>query len=151
MKLKILIGNGKKIGLLVFPFIIVGLGFNIWKPELFGVGGPSDVLRTISIVILVPGIINWIWSVYLILTKIPRKELITTGPYALVKHPLYNGVALLVLPWISFLFNSWLGVVIGSVVFIGSRLYAPEEEKMLAQIFPDKWVEYEKKVLIPWL
>jgi protein-S-isoprenylcysteine O-methyltransferase Ste14 len=151
MKLKVLIGNGRKIGLLVFPFIIIGVGLNIWKPELFSVGGPSNILRTISIVVLVPGIINWMWSVYLIVTKIPKKELITIGPYALVKHPLYNGVALLVLPWVGFLCNSWLGVVIGSVIFIGSRLYAPEEEKMLSQIFPEKWAEYEKKVLIKCL
>ena len=151
MKLKVLIGNGRKIGLIVFPFIVIGLGLNFFKPELFSVGGPSNILRIISIVILIPGTINWIWSVYLIVTKIPKKELITTGPYALVKHPLYNGVALLVLPWFGFLFNSWLGVVIGGVIFIGSKLYAPEEEKMLAQIFIDKWIEYEKKVLIPWL
>jgi Isoprenylcysteine carboxyl methyltransferase (ICMT) family. len=47
---------------------------------------------------LIPGVTIWIWSVVLILTKVPRGELITSGPYALVKHPIYTGVALLVLP-----------------------------------------------------
>jgi protein-S-isoprenylcysteine O-methyltransferase Ste14 len=47
------------------------------------------------------------------LRKVPRRELITNGPYAIVKHPLYTGVALLVLPWIGFISNTWLGAVIG--------------------------------------
>lgn len=51
------------------------------------------------------------WPVYLILTKMPRRDLITTGPYALVQHPLYTGVALLVLPCVGFLCNSWLGAL----------------------------------------
>ena len=70
----------------------------------------------------------WIWSVVLILTRVPRGELITSGPYALVKHPLYTAVAVLVLPWIGFLFNTWLGALIGVALYIGSRIFAPAEE-----------------------
>jgi protein-S-isoprenylcysteine O-methyltransferase len=89
--------------------------------------------------------------VILILTRIPRKELITTGPYSIVKHPLYVGVALLVLPWVGILCNTWLGILIGIIVYIGSRLYSPEEEKVLLRIFGEEYVEYSKKVNIQWL
>lgn len=151
MKIKVLIGNGKKIGLLVLPFLAIGVILNILFPSVFSVGGPSLVLMVISIIVLIPGVVIWIWSVVLIVTKIPRKELITYGPYALMKHPLYTGVALLVLPWVGFLCNTWLGVLIGIIVYIGSRLFSPEEEKMLAKIFGAAWDEYTKKVKIPWL
>jgi len=80
-----------------------------------------------------------------------KKNLITSGPYSLVKHPLYTGVALLVLPWIGFLYNTWLGVVIGLMVYIGSRMYAPREEKILSKIFGSAWDEYRQKVKIAWL
>ncbi len=83
--------------------------------------------------------------------KVPRHELITTGPYALVLHPLYAGVALMVLPWLGFLLNTWLGLLTGLVLYTGSRIYAPEEEKILARIFGEKWDSYRKKVLLPWL
>lgn len=151
MKLKILVGNGRKIGLLALPFIVAGLTLNILYPEVFSVCGPTLGLIIASVIILIPGIIIWIWSVVLILTKIPRKELITTGPYALVKHPLYTGVALFVLPWVGFLCNTWLGALIGIVVYIGSRLYSPEEEKILAKIFGQAWDDYCNKVLLPWI
>lgn len=151
MKLKVLIGSGDKIGLITLPFLIIGVILNIIFPSVFSVGGPPTALRVISIILLIPGVIIWIWSAVLILVKVPRKELITEGPYSLVRHPLYTGVALLVLPWIGFLFNTWLGALIGVVVYIGSRLFSPEEEKTLSKTFGTTWDDYCHKVKLAWL
>jgi protein-S-isoprenylcysteine O-methyltransferase Ste14 len=151
MKLKVLVGSGSKIGLLTLPVLIIGLIMNVLFPSYFSIGGPSFALAMVSVILLIPGVTIWIWSVVLILTKIPRRELITTGPYSLMKHPLYTGVALLVLPWIGILFNTWLGIMIGITVYIGSRLYSPEEEKILSKIFGGAWDDYCNKVKLPWL
>jgi protein-S-isoprenylcysteine O-methyltransferase Ste14 len=151
MKLKVLVGSGDRIGILALPFLIVGVVLNIMFPSLFSVGGPSTALTLISIIMLIPGVAIWIWSVVLILTKVPQGELITTGPYSLVKHPLYTGVGLLVLPWLGFLLNTWLGAVIGVVLHSGSRLFSGEEEASLSKIFGTTWDEYCNEVKIPWL
>jgi protein-S-isoprenylcysteine O-methyltransferase Ste14 len=151
MKLKVLVGSGDKIGLLTLPFLIFGLILNMMFPSFFSVGGPSTILMVVSIIILIPGITIWLWSVALILIKAPKQELITNGPYSLVKHPLYTGVALLVLPWVGFLFNTWLGILIGIVLYIGSRVFAPEEELILSKTFGAAWDEYCNRVKIPWL
>lgn len=151
ISLRTLVGSGDKIGLLTLPFIVIGLVLNLLFPAWFKVGGPSLVLKVISIILLVPGITIWLWSVVLILTKVPQKQLITSGPYALVKHPLYTGVSLLVLPWVGFLLNTWLGALIGAVLYIGSRLFASAEETDLSKTFGQSWDAYCKKVLIPWL
>ena len=116
MKLKELVGSGDKIALLALPFLIVGLVLNIMRPSWFQVGGPSTPLKVISIILLILGVAIWLWSVVLILTKAPQKQLITSGPYSLVRHPLYTGVAFLVLPWLGFLFNTWLGLLMGIVM-----------------------------------
>jgi protein-S-isoprenylcysteine O-methyltransferase Ste14 len=60
-------------------------------------------------------------------------------------------VALLVLPWIGFLLNTWLGALIGVVLYIASRLFAPEEETRLAETFGPAWDEYGRKVAVPWV
>ena len=151
MKLKVLVGSGDKIGLLTLPFLIIGLILNIIFPSVFNVGGPSTALKAISIIFLIPGVTIWIWSVVLILTKVPKKELIINGPYSLVKHPLYTGVALLVLPWIGFLFNTWLGALIGVILYIASRVFSRQEEETLSKTFGTTWDEYCNKVKIPWL
>ena len=150
-KLGALVGSGDRIGLLALPFSIVGLALNVLRPSMFSVGGPPAALKAISTVLLVSGITIWIWSVALILRKVPRQELITTGPYAFVRHPLYTGVALLALPSIGFLLDTWLGALIGIVLYAGSRMFSPEEEKALSKTFGDAWDEYCKRVKIPWL
>lgn len=149
--LKDLVGSGDRVILFTLPFIIVGLTLNILFPAWFRVGGPSKPLKVISIIALIPGLIGWLWSVGLILTKVPRRQLITNGPYAIAKHPLYTSVALLVLPWVGFLFNSWVGVVIGLALYAGSRWFSPEEEKKLSTVFGAAWDEYRQKVILPWL
>jgi len=151
MKLGVLIGSGHRVMLLALPFLAVGLVLNILHPSWFSVGGPPLVLTVISIVILVPGVIVWIWSVFLILTRVPKSQLITSGPFSLVKHPLYTGVAFLVLPWAGFLLNTWLGAWVGIAMCVGSRLVAPEEERGLSKAFGAAWDEYCRKVRLPWL
>jgi protein-S-isoprenylcysteine O-methyltransferase Ste14 len=151
MNLKGLVGSGDRIMLLTLPFLIIGLVLNILRPSLFSVGGPPIPLKVLSIIILIPGVTIWIWSVVLILTRAPKHELITSGPYSLVKHPLYTSVALLVLPWIGFLLDTWLGVLVGIVLYVASRIFAPEEERALSNTFGAAWDEYCNKVKIPWL
>ena len=151
MKLKAFVGSGDKIMLLALPFLIVGVITNIMVPSFFAVGGPSKVLMVVSYFMLVPGVTVWLWSAVLVLIKIPKRQLITTGPYSIVKHPLYTNLAFFVLPWIGFLCNTWLGILIGIVIYVGSRLFSPEEEAQLIKIFGDGWYEYCTKVRIPWL
>ncbi len=151
MKLKDLVGVGDRLGLFTLPFIVIGIGLNILFPKWFSVGGPRPFLQGISIILLIPGIAIWIWTVYLILTVASKKRLITTGPYVLVKHPLYAGVALLVIPWVGFLLDTWVGVLIGGALYVASRLFAPAEERLLSKTFGGEWEEYTAKVLLPWL
>jgi len=151
MNIRNLIGSADKIWLLVMPFLVIGLILNIIFPSWFGVGGPAAALQAVSIILLIPGVVIWIWSVILILAKVPKGQLITGGPYALVKHPLYTGVGLLVFPWVGFLLNSWLGALLGIVLYIGTRIFAPEEEKKLAKAFGPAWEQYTKTVMLPWL
>jgi protein-S-isoprenylcysteine O-methyltransferase Ste14 len=142
MKLGVLVGSGRQTALLAFPFLVVGTALNVLRPTWFAVGGPPLALSIVSAVVLSAGMVVWAWSVY---------QLITGGPYAVMKHPLYTGAVLLVLPWLGFLCNSWLGVVVGGVLYAGCRLYAPAEEKMLSQIFGPAWHEYSNGVVVPWL
>jgi protein-S-isoprenylcysteine O-methyltransferase Ste14 len=149
--LRRLVGSGDKITLSTLPVVLVGVVLNAAYPSAFAVGGPLTPLRVGSIVVLVAGLIGWMWSVVLILTKVPRGELITNGPYRLVKHPLYTGVALLVLPSLGFLLNTWLGAAAGIALYLSSRHFAPEEEAELSKAFGAAWDQYCRSVKIPRL
>jgi protein-S-isoprenylcysteine O-methyltransferase Ste14 len=146
-----LVGSGDRIALFTSPFVVVGVILNVANPDLFAVGGPPVWLWWLSVAMLVTGLAIWAWSVILILTNVPRGRLITGGPYAWVKHPIYTAVALLVLPWVGFLLDTWLGVLLGVALYVATRIFAPAEEAKLSRTFGEAWEEYRRRVKLAWL
>ena len=89
------------------------------------------------------------------LTPLPyprsRAELIQTGPYALVRHPIYSGGLVLALGW-ALCVHAWLtlGYVIILAVFLDSK--SRREERWLVEKFP-AYAAYRQRVrkLIPFV
>jgi protein-S-isoprenylcysteine O-methyltransferase Ste14 len=146
-----LIGSGDRIVLATLPSVIVGVAIQVAFPSFFDVGEVSRLTRTIAIVLLIAGVTIWIWSVALILTQVPRGNLITTGPFALVRHPLYTSVSLLVLPTLGFVLGTWLGALIGIAMYVATRIFASAEDAELSRRFGAAWEDYRASVAIPWL
>ena len=148
--LKALVGAGDRIAVHALPVAVVGLAANILWPSAMRMGLGSVGL-VIGGLLLTVGVPLWLTSAVQILTCAPRGKLITTGPFALMLHPLYTSVALLVIPGCGLLFDSWLGCVIGLALYGSSRVFAPSEERDLATRFSDDDAAYRKQVLLPWL
>ncbi len=150
MRLKMLVGARDRVIGLALPFIVVGLAASIWRPAWFAMGSGRGGLIS-GIVLLAVGVPLWITSVVQILVNVPKKRLITTGPSAVLLHPLSTSVALLVLPGLGLLLDTWLGPALGAILYVSSRLFSPREEALLASVFRTEYVAYRKKVLLPWL
>jgi protein-S-isoprenylcysteine O-methyltransferase Ste14 len=150
MKLRILAGAADRIVGAALPLMIAGLVANLLRPALFRMG--AGVGGTVAgVVLLAVGVPAWIGSAVQILANVPKGRLITTGPFAVVLHPLYTSVALLVLPGLGLLLDTWLGPAAGAVLYASSRIFSGSEEKMLAKLFPAEYPAYRARVLLPWL
>ena len=80
-----------------------------------------------------------------------RPELVTTGPYAFVRHPIYAGIILALLGAAIAESIFWLvPFFLAGAYFIYS---ARSEEKIMAQEFPDAYPAYQRrtKMLVPFL
>jgi len=77
--------------------------------------------------------------------------LIETGPFALVRHPMYGGGLVLAVGWASFA-RSWLTVGYVVLLFVFLDLKSRREERWLAEKFP-AYRDYRKRVrkLIPFI
>jgi protein-S-isoprenylcysteine O-methyltransferase Ste14 len=77
-------------------------------------------------------------------------ELIDRGPYAHVRHPIYSGVLLMFLG-LAILLGTVNAFAVLVVIFVGLRLKARKEEKLLTAHFPDAYLKYKArtKALIP--
>jgi protein-S-isoprenylcysteine O-methyltransferase Ste14 len=109
------------------PLFFLGLGFAVWARMRIGR--------------------NWGMP----MTQKVEPELVTSGPYHLVRHPIYTGI--LVASTGTAVALSWLwliAVALAGVYFVYSALV---EERYLTEQFPDAYPEYKRstKMLVPYL
>jgi protein-S-isoprenylcysteine O-methyltransferase Ste14 len=105
---------------------VVGLGFAAWARVALGRN----------------------WGMPMTLHEHP--ELVTSGPYRLVRHPIYTGISAmmigtaLVYPLAALPCLVWIGYVVFSAV---------REERDMEQRFPGAYLDYKKrsKMLVPFL
>ncbi|TAK97054.1 isoprenylcysteine carboxylmethyltransferase family protein [Patescibacteria group bacterium] len=89
------------------------------------------------------------WSANIVIKE--SHELVTSGPYAYVRHPIYSGLILMVLGVVLYVDTlGWLAFFV--IFFLGAYYKARKEEKILTDHFPG-YLEYKNKVkaLIPFI
>src|SRR5690348_3508366 len=85
------------------------------------------------------------------MTQKNEPELVTSGPYRLVRHPIYSGILLAAVGTAAALNWVWLTVVgLAGVYFIYA---ATAEERYLAEQFPEDYPAYKRstKMLVPFV
>jgi protein-S-isoprenylcysteine O-methyltransferase Ste14 len=73
-------------------------------------------------------------------------ELVTTGPFAHVRHPIYSAMGLLLLALAIGLGNEWRLVVTLPLYALGTWLRIAEEEKLLQAAFGPAYEAYAARV-----
>ncbi|HVZ40824.1 MAG TPA: isoprenylcysteine carboxylmethyltransferase family protein [Candidatus Kapabacteria bacterium] len=113
-----------------------------------------DVMVALVVVALAAGsvaLIMWAirhlgrqWAVRARLVE--KHELITSGPYAVVRHPIYAGMGGMFLVT-GLVISHWWAFGAGLVLFaIGTAIRVREEEKLLTESFGEAFVRYRASV-----
>ncbi len=90
------------------------------------------------------------WSRYAVVRQGHR--VVDTGPYRLVRHPIYSGILLAMVG--TFIMAGavvWLLILAGYTIFVVKK--ALNEERLLTRELGDEYVRYRSRtsMLIPWL
>jgi protein-S-isoprenylcysteine O-methyltransferase Ste14 len=90
------------------------------------------------------------WNVRAML--VDQHALVTTGPYAIVRHPIYTGMLGLMIA--TGLVNSYWYVVVAAIVvaFVGTGVRIRQEEQLLREQFGAEFEAYQQTVpaFLPW-
>ena len=119
----------------------------------------TDIAAAVGAVVCVLGLAVAIWSRRTLagnwsasVTFKQGHELVQTGPYRFVRHPIYTGILLMILGSASAVgqLQSWLGFVI---VFVGFWIKLKQEESLMLLHFPNEYPAYRTRVkaLVPFL
>ena len=117
------------IGLLLY---IAGFGFLMWARRTLGR--------------------HWGVSTSLQAKLHPDHELIMSGPYARVRHPMYFGGWVLMFGLVL-LYPTWVMLILFISMLASLLMRARREEAALEERFGEKWEEYKKRTrfMIPFL
>lgn len=143
---------------------LTGTAIIIYLPVTWGILGynilPSTLITNlIGISVCLSGILFAIWareslgknwSAAIAVQK--EHKLIQSGPYGVVRHPMYTGL-LLALLGSSITIGALWGFLITSLLTLGIIGKLNSEEKLLFKHFPNEYLSYKKRVkaLIPFI
>jgi protein-S-isoprenylcysteine O-methyltransferase Ste14 len=145
-------------------FVLIGFGTRILPPGTIPGGGPWPdpvglAARVLGVGLIAVGAVLASWGLYALgsrnLTALPyprdEAELVTSGPYAIVRNPIYSGLLLGSFGWGLWL-NSWVTLAFAAALFVLFDLKTRKEEAWLQERFPE-YREYcaHVKRLIPWV
>lgn len=142
-------------GILPVPFVIVALiGLIFYKPDFFY---EHNALRyifyTIGLISIIKGELLRIWAnghagfvLHSRSRTLRAKALVTTGPYAVIRNPLYAGNFLIGLGF-CFLTLTWWIIILYVIFFtLEYGLIILAEERFLSEKFPEEFAEYYQRV-----
>lgn len=143
------------IRVLLVPFVYVLYRSGLFKDH----GGNTHIwLAVLGLALLFVGLGFAVWArVHLgrnwgtPMTQKVDPELVTSGPYRLVRHPIYSGILLAGIGTAIGLSWSWLVAVgLAAIYFVYS---ATVEERYMAEQFPEAYPEYkhDTKMLVPYI
>ena len=143
-------------GIAIALFVLLPVYRPIWlifpaSNWLYLIWGIATAIALAALLFLLKGLLDLGQQ----LTPLPypkaEGQLVQTGVYSLVRHPLYSGVILLSLSWAIFQLSlsHFIGVIF---LFVLLNTKASREEVWLAEKYPD-YADYRTKVkkLIPWV
>ena len=140
-------------GLLILGAFVVLHGFRI-----NGLAVNSLPLQVVGLIVVIGGLGLAVWArIYLgtnwgmPMTQKAEPELVTTGPYRFVRHPIYSGLLLAIVGTALASNLYWLiGLLVVGAYFIYS---ATVEERNMSSTFPDVYPGYREhtKMLIPFV
>jgi protein-S-isoprenylcysteine O-methyltransferase Ste14 len=106
------------------------------------------------VLILVAGSLYIMWTAVRTLGKqwslqarvLENHALIRTGPYRLVRHPIYTGILGMILA-AALTWSNWLGFIVSiSLYVVGTIIRVRSEEKLLRAQFGDAFEDYKREV-----
>jgi protein-S-isoprenylcysteine O-methyltransferase Ste14 len=136
-------------------FFMTVFGSLFWRGESF----PASILASvIGSILLLSGSLLFISGILRLGANLsalpypkPESTLIETGPYRVVRHPMYSGAILIAFGW-GLVIHSWLAIATALVIFVFFDLKSRREETWLKEKFRD-YADYQRRVrkLVPFI
>ena len=134
-----------------------GLCFLLWRPLPLALPAPARAAAlALGTLLCFPGLALYLWArralgeMYNVSSGLfgvqlyANHRLVTHGPFAIVRHPMYLGIVVASLGGLL-IYRTWTLVFV-AVSFLGLIVRARREERALAAEFGEEWEAYRQRV-----
>ena len=137
--------------------VIVGFGVAFLGVALDSLLGLPRFRSAFGIVggslLLMLGFLLRVWATYLfyerqmkVISLVPQKRFVTTGPYRFSRNPLYLGGNVFIFFGAALVLGSAAGLLITTLHLPLMDRFVRREEKQLERAFGEEWVRYKSRV-----
>ena len=118
-----------------------------------------DTIAWAGIILCIAGLLFCLWARFTlgrnwsgVVTFKGGHELITRGPYAIVRHPIYSGLLVMIVATVM-VHGHVAGIIALPFVFWGLWIKLRYEERLMLEKFPEEYAAYQRRVkrLIPFV
>ena len=136
----------KLLAAMAATFLLTGI-MACLQPDIFCIDFISaSTLRIAGIALIGAGIAIKLSSSRVPSTAFKKKELITTGIFSCIRHPMYSSWILFIAPGIALLFRCWLMLAASLVGYISFKRLIKEEDEYLTRTFGQTYLDYRSRV-----
>ena len=141
---------------LLFGLAYFGLCFLLWQPLPLALPASARItLLIVGALLYFPGLALALWArlalghMYNVssgcfgVQLYAGHRLVTHGPFAIVRHPMYTGIILASLGGLL-IYRTW--TLVFALTFLGLVMRARREEQALAAEFGEEWEAYRRRV-----
>ena len=136
-------GIGPKVATIFIPWLAATIIISsIFKERFLYSAIAAQEILIGGIALMFLGLVFYFSTVRLLLTGLKQTKLIKTGPYSLCQNPLYTSIALLIIPALSLILNSWLVLTSSLVGYILFKIFIRTEYNELEKFFGEEYRRY---------
>jgi protein-S-isoprenylcysteine O-methyltransferase Ste14 len=139
-------GIGPKIAAPSLLWTIAALAAGSKWPGVFILDSLPQYVRAAGGILTVMGILLWLTGAVTAMRAYNRDELRTTGPFALVRHPMYAGWISLAMPGFALVMRNWAMMLTPLLAYTIFRSLIHVEDEYLKQRFGEAYLEYRGRV-----
>jgi protein-S-isoprenylcysteine O-methyltransferase Ste14 len=126
--------------------ILAGAATRAW-PEICTLqSAPHGVFRALGAILVCLGILMWAVAVISVMRAYNHDQLLTSGVFALCRHPVYAAWIVFIFPGLALLTRSWPLMLTPFVAYAVFKTLIHVEDEYLQQRFGKAYMEYRARV-----
>lgn len=134
------------VGATIAYALLAGIATLAWPNTLLLRVLDHPVIAIIAVILIVLGLPLWLIGIVTVQRAYNHDQLVTSGVFALVRHPMYSAWIVLILPGLVLLSRSWPLLVTPIVTYIVFKTLIRKEDDYLTARYGKPYLEYRARV-----